>query len=117
VISTIFCNFLGEKKPQIFYITKVKNKNKNKIPDCGWFISFFLCSPIGDHSQEDLAKFGNRSDMKVENFKNPFVFWLSAKTCCKILAIYMCVCVCVCADACGKLEPFFHKNPLHVSKP
>jgi hypothetical protein len=46
------------------------------------------------HSQEDLAKFGNRSDMKVENFQNPFVFWLPAKTCCKILAIYICVCVC-----------------------
>jgi hypothetical protein len=54
--------------------------------------SFFLCSPTGDHSQEDLAKFGNRPEMKVENFKNPFVFWLLAKTCCKILAIYMCVC-------------------------
>ncbi len=55
--------------------------------------------------------------MKVENFKNPVVFWLPAKTCCKILAIYMCVCVCVHVRACDKLEPFFHKNPLHVSKP
>jgi hypothetical protein len=82
-----------------------------------FFPLVFLCSPTGDHSQEDLTKFGNRPDMKVENFKNPVVFWLPAKTCCKILAIYMCVCVCVHVRACDKLEPFFHKNPLHVSKP
>jgi hypothetical protein len=41
-----------------------------------FFPLVFLCSPTGDHSQEDLAKFGNRPDMKVENFKNPVVFWL-----------------------------------------
>ncbi len=43
-----------------------------------FFPLVFLCSPTGDHSQEDLAKFGNRPDMKVENFKNPVVFWLPA---------------------------------------
>jgi len=32
--------------------------------------SFFV------HPQEDLAKFGYRPTMKVENFKNPFIFWL-----------------------------------------
>jgi hypothetical protein len=32
--------------------------------------SFFV------HPQEDLAKFNYRPTMKVENFKNPFIFWL-----------------------------------------
>jgi hypothetical protein len=63
----------------------------------------FLCSPTGDHSQKDLAKFGNRPDMKVEIFKNPFVFWLLAKTCCKILAIYMYVCV-------GQIQAIFSQK-------
>jgi hypothetical protein len=28
------------------------------------------------HPQEDLAKFAYGQTMKVENFKNPFIFWL-----------------------------------------
>jgi hypothetical protein len=31
---------------------------------------------IGNCSQEDLAKFGYRTYMKVENFEHPFIFWL-----------------------------------------
>jgi hypothetical protein len=56
------------------------------VVSCRVFFSFFppnfLCSQTGDHQQEDLAKFGCRTDMK---FKNPFTFWLSAGTCCKII--------------------------------
>jgi hypothetical protein len=46
----------------------------------------FLCSQTGNHQQEDLAKFGCRTDMK---FKNPFTFWLSAGTCCKKIGDFL----------------------------
>jgi hypothetical protein len=32
------------------------------------------CSHIGNHPQEEIAKFDYRSKMKVENFKNPDFF-------------------------------------------
>ncbi len=32
----------------------------------------------GNHSQDDLAKFGSRLDGKVEKFKNILIFWLPA---------------------------------------
>jgi len=48
------------------------------------------------HSQEDLAKFGNRSDMKVENFQNPLCFGYLPKPVVKFWQ-YTYVCVCVCA--------------------
>ncbi len=35
---------------------------------------FLWCSQTGDHPQEDLAKFGYKPYLKVENFKNPFIF-------------------------------------------
>jgi hypothetical protein len=39
------------------------------------------------NQQRDLAKFGHRPDMKVENFKNFFTFWLLAETHCKNFAL------------------------------
>jgi hypothetical protein len=41
----------------------------------------------GDDPQEDLAKFGYGPDMKVIFFlKNAFIFWLTARTCCRNMA-------------------------------
>jgi hypothetical protein len=44
-------------------------------------------SYVGNHPQEDLIKFGYRLDMKIENFKSPFIVWLYAKNGCKSLTI------------------------------
>jgi hypothetical protein len=44
------------------------------------------CNQIGDHSHEDLAKFGCTLDMKVEKFSTPFTFCLLVATCCKNMA-------------------------------
>jgi hypothetical protein len=44
------------------------------------------CSQIGDHSHEDLAKYGCRLDMRRENFQNPFTFCLLVATCCTNMA-------------------------------
>jgi hypothetical protein len=40
------------------------------------------CSHTVHHPQGELAKFGYRSEMKVENFKNPAVFWPPVRTYC-----------------------------------
>jgi hypothetical protein len=90
---------------------KVGNCFEANARGCELQGSFFppnlLCSQTGDHQQEDLAKFGCITDMK---FKNPFTFWLSARTCCKII---------------GDLKKLkiwqirflnLHQNPLYVSK-
>jgi hypothetical protein len=38
----------------------------------GFFFPQFLgCGQTGDHSQEDLDKFGYRPGMKLKTFKNP----------------------------------------------
>jgi hypothetical protein len=43
----------------------------------GFFFSQLLgCGQTGDHSLEDIAKFGYRPGMKVKTFKNPSYFWL-----------------------------------------
>jgi hypothetical protein len=35
------------------------------------------CSHIGDHPQEDLAKFGSKTHMKIKKFKQSFyINWL-----------------------------------------
>lgn len=39
------------------------------------FLSTLWCSHTGDHLQEELARFGNRSDKKEENSKSPVIFW------------------------------------------
>ncbi len=36
----------------------------------------------GNHPWEELAKFGYRSERKVEKFKNPAIFWQPAGICC-----------------------------------
>jgi hypothetical protein len=45
------------------------------------------CSQLDDHPQEDLAKFGYSTDMKIEKIKNRSIFWLHARTYCQNLAI------------------------------
>jgi hypothetical protein len=60
------------------HIWKVGKKAKNspkKEEHCKglWPISSSKHAP---HPQEDLAKFGYRPEMKVENFNNPSIFWL-----------------------------------------
>ncbi len=76
------------KKPQ----TKLKDgKILKEIGSYkqGWFFSILWCSQTGDYSQEDLAKFGYRPDVKVSIFINPFVFWLLTRHCCRFLANFL----------------------------
>jgi len=42
-------------------------------------------SQIGEHQEENLAKFGYKPDMRVEKIKNFLMFFLPARTCCKNL--------------------------------
>jgi hypothetical protein len=44
-----------------------------------FFPSVLWCSCTGNHPQEELTKFGYRSKSKVENFKNPTIFWWPAR--------------------------------------
>jgi hypothetical protein len=37
-----------------------------------------VSSHIGNQPQEELTKFGYRSERKVEKFKNPAIFWRPA---------------------------------------
>jgi len=39
------------------------------------FFKKLWCNHVGDHPQEWLAKLGYRLERKVENFKNPTIFW------------------------------------------
>jgi hypothetical protein len=68
---------------------KEKNSNlvKNYTKKGVCFLRILLSRQTGDHPQEDLAKFGYRSDAKVHNFKSLFTFWLPAEFCCRNLAI------------------------------
>jgi hypothetical protein len=56
---------------------------------------------MGHHAREELAKFGYSSGTKVDNFKNPAIFWQPARTHCLNIAIsenfpsWPCVRVCV----------------------
>jgi hypothetical protein len=63
-------------------------------------------SETSDHLQEDLAKFGYKPVMKVENLNKPFIFSLLNLV---ILVIYL-------FRNMASESQFFHKNPLHVSK-
>ncbi len=52
-----------------------------------FFPQILLYIQTGDDPQEDLAKFGYGPDMKVIFFlKNAFIFWLTARTCCRNMA-------------------------------
>ncbi len=48
---------------------------------------FLLATPVIDHPQEELAKFGYRSEKKVEKFKILAVVWQFAETYCSNMAI------------------------------
>jgi hypothetical protein len=43
---------------------------------------------MGNHPQENLAKYDYRLEMKIGKFKNPFTFWLFVENCCKFWQIY-----------------------------
>jgi hypothetical protein len=45
------------------------------------------CSHTSNHPQEELAKFGYKSEGKAENFMNPTVYWILAEACCLNKAI------------------------------
>jgi hypothetical protein len=43
-----------------------------------------VSSQTSNHPTKYLAKFGYRTDMKIEiTITNPFLFWLPVETCCK----------------------------------
>jgi hypothetical protein len=46
-----------------------------------------LCSHISDHPQEELAKFGYKSERKVESFKIPSIVWWPIGTYCLNMAL------------------------------
>ncbi len=52
-----------------------------------FFFSILFCSQTSYDSQEGLVKFDYGPNMKVEKFKNNFIFWLFSGTCCRNLAI------------------------------
>jgi hypothetical protein len=89
---------------------------ENLISMCSGFYYYFLffifywanlwSSETGDHLQEDLAKFGYKPVIKVENLNKPYIFWLLNLT---ILVIYL-------FRNMASESQFFHKNPLHVLK-
>lgn len=46
--------------------------------------------------------------MKIENFKNPYIFWLFVGTCCENQVIFF--------WKSSELRPLFLQNPLYMSK-
>lgn len=52
--------------------------SKSNPPKPGFLFQILWCSQTDYHSQEDLAIFGHRPDVKVKNIKNWLVFWLPA---------------------------------------
>jgi hypothetical protein len=52
--------------PEIFVVTRLGSR---RVFFSGWFSSILCYSHIGDHSQEELAKFGYRLARKIETFK------------------------------------------------
>ncbi len=54
-------------------LLKIDNPNQGSLFQFG-------DSHTGHHPEEELAKFDNRSEKKVENFKNPAIFWHPAGT-------------------------------------
>jgi hypothetical protein len=67
-------------------------------------------SQNGDHSQEDLAKFGYRSGMKIKNIFTSFLFfWLLAGTFCRNLVIFNFLFLSKSGEL-YRLEPFFSQK-------
>lgn len=63
---------------------------QNKTPSLWtvfFFFQFLFCSQTSYDSQEGLVKFDYGPNMKVEKFKNNFIFWLFSGTCSRNLAI------------------------------
>jgi len=48
---------------------------------------FLSATLVIDHPQDELAKFGYRSEKKVKNFKNLAIVWRFAETYCLNMAI------------------------------
>ncbi len=52
--------------------------SKSNPPKQGFLFQILWCSQTDYHSQEELAIFGYRPDVKVKSAKNWLVFWLPA---------------------------------------
>jgi hypothetical protein len=65
---------------------------------------------VDDHPQEDLAKFGYRSERKVEMFRNYVIFWWYARIYCPNMAISE-----IKSNSCNvELWAIFSKITLHI---
>jgi hypothetical protein len=63
-----------------------QNEEERRRRETGELAKKMRFSQTGDHSQENLAKFGYRSGMKIKNIFTSFLFfWLLAGTCCRNL--------------------------------
>jgi hypothetical protein len=49
-------------------------------PLFSFFFSILCCSHIGDHPEEEVAKFCSMSERKIETFKNPAIFLRLGRT-------------------------------------
>jgi len=90
---------LEDSKPLTFrsvglhpHLAKVGLRHKLKSSFKWWETCFVLFFPlqfsyVGNHPQEDLIKFDYQLDMKIENFKSPFIVWLYARNSGKSLTI------------------------------
>ncbi len=67
---------------------------------------------VNDHPQEDLAKFGYRSERKVEMFRNYVIFWWYARIYCPNMAISE-----IKSNSCNVelWAIFFQNNPSYLS--
>jgi hypothetical protein len=87
-------------------LLRSNNKNLFHGQSRAFFPSILQCSHNRDHPQDELAKFGYRSETKIERFKNPAIFWQPAGTYCPNVAIS--------SLKSGNIGTFFiHKNALY----
>jgi hypothetical protein len=83
-----------------------------QVSTSGFFFQILWGRCCSDHPQEDLAKFGYRSERKEEKFRNPAIFWQHALTYCLTLVISKIKNKK--SSKSGDFEPFFpQKNPLY----
>jgi hypothetical protein len=47
----------------------------------GFFVSMLQCNHTSNHPQEELSKFGHKSQRKGENFMNPVIYLGLAEAC------------------------------------
>jgi len=50
-------------------------KNSTSLPNRVFFFSILWFSQIGNHPQEEFAKFGYKLERKVKHFENLAIFW------------------------------------------